>query len=60
MEIRKMSKLVCKKCGIEMAMPMHCGQEMHQEGNQLVCWMGAECGHQAIPKHHGAPMAIKA
>jgi len=55
-----MAKLVCKKCGQEVAVPAHCGKEMHLEGNQLVCWMGPECGHQPIPKHHSAPMVYKA
>ncbi len=46
-----MAKLVCKKCGHESAVPMHCGQEMHQEDKDLVCWMGKGCGSEPIPKH---------
>ena len=37
---------------------MHCGRTMHKEGDQLVCWMGASCGTQPIPKHHGKTMEI--
>ncbi|MFX0059311.1 MAG: heavy metal translocating P-type ATPase [Candidatus Heimdallarchaeota archaeon] len=54
----KMSKLKCIECGIEQELPMHCGQPMHKEGDQLVCWMGASCGAQPIPEHHGKPMKI--
>jgi len=55
---KKMGKLKCLECGIEQELPMHCGKPMHKEGNQLVCWMGASCGAQPIPKHHGKPMKI--
>jgi len=55
---KKMGKLKCLECGIEQDIPMHCGQSMHKEGNQLVCWMGASCGAQPIPEHHGTPMKI--
>ncbi len=55
---KKMGKLKCIECGIEQELPMHCGQPMHKEGNQLVCWMGASCGAQPIPEHHGKPMEI--
>jgi Cu+-exporting ATPase len=54
----KMSALKCVQCGIEQEVPMHCGQAMHKEGNQLVCWMGASCGAQPIPEHHGKPMEL--
>jgi cation transport ATPase/YHS domain-containing protein len=54
----KMSKLKCAECGIEQDVPMHCGKAMHKEGNQLVCWMGASCGAQPIPEHHGKPMEL--
>jgi Cu+-exporting ATPase len=54
----KMGKLKCVECGITQDLPMHCGQAMHKEGDQLVCWMGASCGAQPIPKHHGKPMEI--
>ncbi|MFX0046740.1 MAG: heavy metal translocating P-type ATPase [Candidatus Hermodarchaeota archaeon] len=55
---KKMGKLKCVECGLEQDLPMHCGQPMHQEGDQLVCWMGASCGAQSIPKHHGKTMKI--
>ncbi|MFX1408917.1 MAG: heavy metal translocating P-type ATPase [Promethearchaeota archaeon] len=57
-EDKKMGKLKCVECGLEQELPMHCGQPMHREGNQLVCWMGASCGAQSIPEHHGKPMEI--
>ncbi len=55
---KKMGKLKCVECGLEQDLPMHCGQAMHQEGDQLVCWMGASCGAQSIPEHHGKTMEI--
>ncbi|MFX0021825.1 MAG: heavy metal translocating P-type ATPase [Candidatus Hermodarchaeota archaeon] len=55
---KKMGKLKCSECGIEQEIPMHCGKPMHKEGDQLVCWMGASCGAQPIPEHHGKPMEI--
>jgi len=55
---KKMSKLKCVECGLEQDLPMHCGQPMHQEGEQLVCWMGASCGAQSIPEHHGKAMEL--
>ena len=57
-EDNKMSKLKCVECGLEQELPMHCGQAMHKEGDQLVCWMGASCGAQPIPEHHGKPMEV--
>ncbi len=54
----KVGKLKCVECGIEQDLPMHCGQAMHKEGDQLVCWMGASCGAQPIPEHHGKPMEV--
>ena len=54
-----MTKLVCEKCGAEKAVPMHCGQEMHQEDDQLVCWMGPNCGHQPMEQHCGKQMIFK-
>ncbi|UCD01986.1 MAG: heavy metal translocating P-type ATPase [Promethearchaeota archaeon] len=57
-EEKNMSKLKCVECGLEQELPMHCGQAMHKEGDQLVCWMGASCGAQPIPEHHGKPMDI--
>ena len=45
-----MADLVCPKCGEKVAVPIHCGKDMHIEGDQLVCWMGATCGHQDLPK----------
>lgn len=54
-----MTKLVCELCGKEVSVPVHCGKEMHREGDQLVCWMGKACGHQDIPSHCGQTMALK-
>jgi len=58
-----MPKLKCSKCGHEEKVPMHCGQAMHVEKvdntDTLVCWMGPECGKQAIPAHCGAPMQMQ-
>ncbi|MDF1537587.1 MAG: hypothetical protein P1Q69_01620 [Candidatus Thorarchaeota archaeon] len=54
-----MGKLVCPMCGEEVAVPVHCGQEMHKEGDQLVCWMGAGCGAQPMVEHCGQAMEIK-
>ena len=55
---KKMGNLKCIECGLEQELPMHCGQQMHKEGDQLVCWMGASCGAQKIPEHHGNPMEV--
>ncbi len=55
---KKMGKLKCIECGLEQEFPMHCGKPMHKEGDQLVCWMGASCGAQKIPEHHGNPMEL--
>jgi len=55
---KKMGKLKCVECGVEQELPMHCGKHMHREGDQLVCWMGASCGAQQIPEHHGKPMEV--
>ncbi|MFX1442914.1 MAG: heavy metal translocating P-type ATPase, partial [Promethearchaeota archaeon] len=54
----KVGKLKCVECGTEQDLPMHCGKPMHKEGDQLVCWMGASCGAQPIPEHHGKPMEV--
>ncbi len=54
----KMPKLKCVQCDHKQALPMHCGKPMQRAGDQLVCWMGAECGSQPIPEHHGKPMEI--
>ncbi|TXT63644.1 MAG: Copper-exporting P-type ATPase [Promethearchaeota archaeon] len=54
-----MGKLKCTDCDYEQDIPMHCGKPMHKEGDQLVCWMGPECGAQPIPEHHGKPMKIE-
>ena len=53
-----MANLVCGKCGAEVSAPVHCGKDMHMEGDQLVCWMGASCGAQSIPEHHSKPMEV--
>ncbi|MFW9987303.1 MAG: heavy metal translocating P-type ATPase [Candidatus Odinarchaeota archaeon] len=55
---KKMGKLRCTECGLEQDLPMHCGKPMHKENDQLVCWMGASCGAQEIPKHHDKPMEV--
>ncbi len=55
---KKMGKLKCAECGLEQDLPTHCGKPMHKEGEELVCWMGASCGAQKIPEHHGKPMEI--
>ena len=57
-EDKKMGQLKCSECGATQELPMHCGKAMHKEGDQLVCWMGASCGAQDIPEHHGKPMDI--
>ena len=57
-EEKNMGKLKCVECGLEQELPIHCGQAMHKEGDQLVCWMGASCGAQSIPEHHGKPMDV--
>jgi hypothetical protein len=58
-----MPKLKCEKCGHEENVPQHCGQPMQIEKvndtEMLVCWMGSECGKQAIPTHCGVPMTVK-
>jgi hypothetical protein len=54
-----MGKLVCVKCDYEAPIPVHCGKEMHQEGTQLVCWMGKGCGFQDIPEHCGEVMRVE-
>ncbi|MBD3194527.1 MAG: heavy metal translocating P-type ATPase [Candidatus Lokiarchaeota archaeon] len=56
-ESKKM-KLKCQECDLKKDLPTHCGKPMHKEGEQLVCWMGSECGAQPIPEHHGKPMEI--
>jgi YHS domain-containing protein len=53
-----MGKLKCVECGSEQDIPLHCGKPMHKEGDQLVCWMGASCGAQPIPEHHGKSMDV--
>ncbi|MFW9866459.1 MAG: heavy metal translocating P-type ATPase [Candidatus Thorarchaeota archaeon] len=57
-EDKSMGKLKCVECGLEQDLPMHCGKAMHREDDQLVCWMGASCGAQPIPEHHGKPMEV--
>ena len=60
MEKRKKPALKCEKCGKEIDVPEHCGQPMHPEivegKEMLVCWMGADCGKQIYPEHHGIAM----
>ncbi|MFX1285781.1 MAG: heavy metal translocating P-type ATPase [Promethearchaeota archaeon] len=54
--------LKCQECDYTEAVPIHCKQPMHVDTvggeEQLVCWMGASCGVQNIPTHHGKPMQI--
>ena len=54
----KVAKLKCVECGLEQELPKHCGKPMHEEDDQLVCWMGSSCGTQPIPQHHGKNMKI--
>ncbi|HMF32604.1 MAG TPA: YHS domain-containing protein, partial [Candidatus Lokiarchaeia archaeon] len=51
--------LYCSTCGAVQELPQHCSRPMHPEGDQLVCWMGADCGAQAVPEHHGHPMVLR-
>ncbi|MBY9021400.1 MAG: heavy metal translocating P-type ATPase, partial [Candidatus Lokiarchaeota archaeon] len=59
-ERRKNPILKCTKCGKEIDVPEHCDQPMHPEivdgKEMLVCWMGANCGKQIFPEHHGIAM----
>ncbi len=55
---KKMGNLECLSCGVKLELPQHCGKPMHKEGDQLVCWMGPECGAQKIPEHCGKTMEI--
>ncbi len=58
-EVKKnMGNLKCSKCGTTTDLPTHCGKPMHKEGDQLVCWMGAGCGSQAIPDHCSVKMDV--
>ncbi len=50
--------LKCSECGTIQELPQHCGKPMHKEGDQLVCWMGASCGCEPIPEHHGKQMEL--
>ena len=50
--------LKCEQCGYLEELPEHCGKPMHEEGNQLVCWMGASCGAQPIPTHCNKQMSV--
>jgi Cu+-exporting ATPase len=60
MEKREKPALKCKECGKKIDVPEHCGQAMHPEivegKEMLVCWMGADCGKQIYPEHHGIAM----
>ncbi len=55
-------KLKCQECDYIEPVPMHCKQPMHIEVingiEQLVCWMGPECGLQDLPVHHDRPMNL--
>ncbi len=52
----KEQKLKCTQCSYTQPVPKHCGRAMLQEGDKLVCWMGAGCSEQPMPQHHGVPM----
>ncbi|MHA1697988.1 MAG: copper-translocating P-type ATPase, partial [Promethearchaeota archaeon] len=58
--VHDMPELKCEKCGFTQPVPQHCGKPMHVESingkDELVCWMGAVCGHQDIPHHCSQPM----
>jgi len=58
------AKLRCATCGHEQDAPKHCNRPMQIEKvdgqDQLVCWMGADCGIAEIPRHCGAPMRAAA
>jgi len=55
---KKVSQLRCPECGEVKPLPEHCGKPMHKEGDELVCWMGVECGVQPIPTHCGKQMEV--
>lgn len=57
--MKHMAKLICEICGEELDVPVHCGKEMHKQGDQLVCWMGPACGEQPIPEHCGETMMVR-
>ena len=58
-----MAKLKCKKCGVTMDIPIHCGRPMIvteiNERTMLACRMGGACGvTKELPKHCGEPMIV--
>jgi hypothetical protein len=57
-EQKIMAELKCSECGSIQDIPQHCGQPMHKEGENVVCWMGASCGCLPIPEHCGKPMDV--
>ncbi len=58
----KYLRCVEEDCDFTKPVPNHCGKQMHvekfEEEDQLVCWMGSECGLQKIPEHHGKQMIV--
>ena len=59
------SKLKCETCGVEQALPKHCGRDMIPHEGKLVCWMnldpkfgGMNCGTEDVPAHCGNPMSV--
>lgn len=55
--------LVCPECHVTVEAPWHCNQAMvpgeHDGKPALLCWMGAECGVEAWPEHHGVRMTYR-
>jgi hypothetical protein len=50
--------LKCEECGHTERVKFHCGAPMHIESDQLVCWMGSDCGHVNLPTHHEKHMIL--
>lgn len=50
--------LKCVECDYTEKAPIHCRAPMHIENNQLVCWMGPDCGVAELPKHHDKFMIL--
>lgn len=54
--------LKCRVCDHTEILPSHCKQPMHietvNEIDQLVCWMGPNCGVKVLPSHCNQPMII--
>ena len=52
--------LVCQVdgCNYTEKVQKHCMAPMHIEHDQLVCWMGPDCGTAPLPTHHDQPMKL--